>query len=249
MQNEEKFIKKSINNILNQTYLNYELVIVDDNSADNTADIIRSFNDPRIRFFELAKPLGRTKSLNFGLKKSKGQFIAIQDGDDISIDTRLKSSMKIFEKNPDIELIGTKAELIDQNDKYLGEYASKYFLKFDQKKLKIINFLFNTSFIFKKKFFYDEEYIYAQDYKMLLQFLLKSKIFVIKEKLVKIRIHKNSMSHDVNLSKTRLLEKINLLDYVKTNFKNTIEEMIKINFIRLKYNFILVTRLFLRFRK
>ena len=81
--NGERYLKKSIKSILDQTHINFEFIIVDDYSDDASVAVVENFNDKRINF-KLENKFGRTKALNFGLKKCNSDFIAIQDADDIS---------------------------------------------------------------------------------------------------------------------------------------------------------------------
>ena len=91
--NASKYIKSSIQSIINQKYKYWELIIVDDFSSDNSVKIIKKINCKKIRLYKLKKHIGRTESLNYGLKKIKSDFIAILDADDISfkIDYCIKS--------------------------------------------------------------------------------------------------------------------------------------------------------------
>ena len=89
--NTERYLAKSINSILNQKFKNFELIIVDDFSTDESGKILKKFKNKRIKKFFLKKHIGRTPALNFGLKKCKGEFIAILDSDDISLRNRLFS--------------------------------------------------------------------------------------------------------------------------------------------------------------
>lgn len=81
--NSEKFIKESINSVLSQTYHDFELIIIDDASKDNSLDIIRSFNDHRIKILELTTNQGAGFSRNKGIELAQGRFIAFLDSDDI----------------------------------------------------------------------------------------------------------------------------------------------------------------------
>ena len=95
--NNSKYIKYAIQSILNQSYKEFEFLIVDDGSTDNTEEIVKSFIDSRINYIK--KPHeGIAKSLNFGLKKATYDIIAIMDSDDISFPTRLEKQIKLFRK-------------------------------------------------------------------------------------------------------------------------------------------------------
>ena len=82
--NHQRYVYKSIKSILNQSYNNFEFIIINNGSSDSSWDIIKKFKDKRIKIYNLKKNIGRTECLNFGLKKCKGKFIAIQDSDDLS---------------------------------------------------------------------------------------------------------------------------------------------------------------------
>ena len=77
--NHEKFVKTSIKSILSQNYKNFELIVVNNGSSDQSGNIIKKIRDRRIKKFFLKKNIGRTKCLNYGLKKCKGKYVAIQD--------------------------------------------------------------------------------------------------------------------------------------------------------------------------
>ena len=112
--NCEVYIKDSIRSILSQTYSNLELIIIDDKSNDNTVQNVKDIIDSRIKLFTLEKKLGRTKALNFGLKKCSSNFIAIQDADDISENLRLEKQINELQKNDDLGLVGADATYIDE---------------------------------------------------------------------------------------------------------------------------------------
>ena len=83
--NSEKFLRESINSILEQTFKDFEFLIINDGSTDSSREIILSYNDPRITLFDNKNNIGLTKSLNKGLDLAKGEYIARQDADDISL--------------------------------------------------------------------------------------------------------------------------------------------------------------------
>ncbi|MBP8976676.1 MAG: glycosyltransferase [Bacteroidetes bacterium] len=102
--NSERFIKEAIDSILNQTFSDFEFIIVDDGSTDQTARIVESYNDQRIRFFR-CEHLGRTNALNYALKQVATPLVAFMDSDDISFPTRLEEQYKFLEKHPEIGLV------------------------------------------------------------------------------------------------------------------------------------------------
>ena len=237
VHNFEKYIKKSIESILSQSFVDFKLIIVDDLSTDNTVKIINSINDERINLFRLQKKIGRTKALNFGLKKINSDLVAIQDADDISEPDRIEKTINCFNDSR-VGLVCSRSKFIDQNGDEIFNKFNKI-KEFSSKKLKLENFIAHSSITFRVKinsnsFFYDENFIYAQDYKMVLTFLLKSKIHFLDEYLVKIRVHEKNMSNDEKIEKIRILEKIKLLNFVNSNFKNTFLESQLIMFKKIK---------------
>ena len=97
--NSEKYIKDSIESVLSQTYPYWELLIVDDCSTDKTVEIIKSFKDERIRFFQNAVNSGAAISRNWALREAKGKWIAFLDSDDIWLPTKLEEQLKFMVEN------------------------------------------------------------------------------------------------------------------------------------------------------
>jgi glycosyltransferase involved in cell wall biosynthesis len=245
--NAERYLKESIESILHQTFKDFELIIIDDFSSDNSKNIIEKFEDKRLKFFPLDKKLGRTKSLNFGLEKCKFDLIAIQDADDISHPDRLIKCQKKFTENNLIGLIGTNFSFVDSNSKAQIKIKNFFDKKLDN--LKFINSIPHSSIIFdRSKFYkkttYDESFIYAQDYHLILEYFKHSKILLLDEKLVKIRIHPENMTNNSKYKKVKLEENIRLLNYSSKNFKLSIFEKKKILSNKLKNYFKLLFKFY-----
>jgi glycosyltransferase involved in cell wall biosynthesis len=132
--NVEKYIQKSVNSILQQTYRNFELIIVDDCSVDGTYNIVKNMalHDNRIRLFRNKENLKISKTLNFALSQARGNFIARMDGDDISDLRRLERYYHFLQNNKPIHLVGCNLVSIDEDDNVIGK--TQYF--FNQKLIK-----------------------------------------------------------------------------------------------------------------
>lgn len=111
--NAEPYISKAIESILNQTHTYLELLISDDGSTDNTRKIIDAFEDRRIRRFHNSCNIGNLKTINKLFAMTQGDYIAIQDADDWSDESKLELQLKVLEKNLDIALCGTQSIKID----------------------------------------------------------------------------------------------------------------------------------------
>ena len=105
--NAELYLKRAIESILNQTYKNIEFLIINDGSTDNSLAIIKSYSDKRIVLIENDKNSGLIYSLNIGLKKASGKYIARMDADDISYPTRIQKQCAFMENHNEIGILGT----------------------------------------------------------------------------------------------------------------------------------------------
>jgi len=119
--NGEKYLKEAIESILNQTFKNFEFIIINDGSTDRTKRIIHSFQDDRIKYIENEKNIGLTKSLNIGIKEAKGEYLARMDADDVSLNVRLKTQYNFLENNKDIGILGSAMLIIDSNGQVVGK--------------------------------------------------------------------------------------------------------------------------------
>lgn len=111
--NGEKYLRESIDSILNQTFQDFEFLIIDDGSSDRSLEIIKSYQDNRIRIIKNAKNLGISQSLNNGLNLAKGDYIARMDCDDISLPNRFYTQVNFLNRNSEVVVVGSYMDLID----------------------------------------------------------------------------------------------------------------------------------------
>ena len=112
--NGERFLRPAIESILNQTFTDFELLIVDDASTDSTPAIIRSYQDPRIRVIRNERNSGAGYSRNVGLRNARGEYIAVLDADDVAYPQRLAEQVAFLDAHADIVLLGGAQDLIDE---------------------------------------------------------------------------------------------------------------------------------------
>ncbi|CAH6806561.1 Glyco_trans_2-like domain-containing protein [Vibrio chagasii] len=136
--NVELYIEETINSLLNQTYKNIEIIVVDDFSTDQTVSVVENSykNEPKVKLFKNKENKKIAETLNYGIQKSRGKFIARIDGDDISVVDRLERQLDFLMKNDDIDIVGCGVESFDNtgiisvsyypNDPYLLKKISKY---------------------------------------------------------------------------------------------------------------------------
>ncbi len=116
----ERYVAQSIQSVIDQSLTDWELIVIDDASPDGSADVIAKFSDQRIRYIRHEKNKGNAEARNTGILAARGNYIALLDSDDVALPNRLDEQLKHLEKNPDVGLVGTWAELIDESGKKIG---------------------------------------------------------------------------------------------------------------------------------
>ena len=194
--NGERFLEETINSILNQTFKNFELIIVNDDSQDDTLKIIKKYRDERIVLINNQKNLGVTNSINIGLKIAKGKYIASCNSDDISHPKRIEVEFNYLEKHTDIFLVGTSAVFIDESGKEI-----RRFRKYDDYKLlawrlrKSCSIIYPSIMFRNQGFFFDKDFGGATDYNFYYTLLLNGKRLTnLPYFLVKYRVHSGNMT-------------------------------------------------------
>jgi glycosyltransferase involved in cell wall biosynthesis len=240
--NGEKYLNDAIGSIINQTFSDFEFIIINDGSTDSTQMIIDSYNDCRIRKY-YQQNMGLTKALNRGLKIAEGKYIARQDADDISLAQRFCYQVDFLNKNKDVGLVGTHAAAIDSNGKEIGIWKTPISHNKISEQLKRGNSFAHGSVMLRKKTIqeiggYREKFMYTQDYDLWLRISEKFKTANIGKVLYRSRrtsksISKSKLSDQINfhilaqqLAKERQEGKRDSLEKIDTN--NIGPELIKI---------------------
>lgn len=194
--NAEKFIVETIESILSQFFTNFELIIIDDCSEDNSLRLVKRFVDKRIHIYRNKKNLGVAKTLNIGLSKALGKFIARCDADDINLQDRFLRQIQFLKKNKNYVLVGSNAEIFFEDKQYT--YLTKMPLshKQIQRRILIKNPFIHSTVMFRKEAIikagsYNALFNGAEDYELWLRMIQIGKVKNLKKALVKRRIHKN----------------------------------------------------------
>ena len=193
--NAEKYLRQAMESILTQTCIDFEFIIVDDASTDNSSKIINSYDDKRIRVINNQANIGLTKSLNIGIKHAQGDYIARQDADDISLPNRLKAQLRHFQHYPETALLGTSAYGIDADGKIQGEIIV---MADPRTRLSERNRFCHGSTMFKTQIVrelggYNELFKYCQDYELWLRIAQYHNVRNLTEILYKQRFHPESV--------------------------------------------------------
>lgn len=215
--NAEKFLRESIQSILDQTYINLELLIFDDGSTDKTRQIASQFSqsDSRIRLFTEDNNQGIVSALNRGLESSKGKYIARMDADDICLPPRIEKQVEYLELNPEIGLLGCRIQYIDEYGKltllpdfsFHGDVEIRWNLNF-LNPFYHPTVMFRKSIIEKNELRYDPHAIHVEDYELWGRYLMFSKGENLPEILLHYRIHSDSVGSIHGCSQNRLAAKI-----------------------------------------
>ncbi len=208
--NGERYLAQAINSILNQTYTDFEFIILDDCSTDSTTQILQTYTDTRLKIVRNPQNLGLTKSLNLGLQMAQGDYIARQDADDISMPTRLAEQVEFLDAHPEIVLVSGNIEQIDADGKKIGflnraapsDWVRWYMLFYN-------HVSGHSQVMFRRAAAlqvggYNEERRYSQDYELWLKLLTLGEIAMLPRTWLQWR------THGANISTQKFAEQENL---------------------------------------
>ena len=197
--NTSNFIAESIQSVIDQTYENWELIIVDDCSTDNTDEVVAKFTDKRIRYFKNEKNSGAALSRNRALREARGEWIAFLDSDDLWNPDKLEHQINFMNEHG-YTLSYTEYEKIDEESKPLRIYVSGP-EKVNKHKIYNYDYIGQLTMMYSAKKFgliQIKDIKKNNDYAIRLQLYKKSDTcaYLLKENQAKYRIRKVSISHD-----------------------------------------------------
>ena len=167
--NGEKHLQEAVDSILNQTFKNFEFIVINDGSTDSTAEILKSFFDERMIIINQDNRRGLTKSLNRAVSSARGEYVARMDADDVSLPERLGQQVAFLDEHTDVALLGCNFYEIDDS----GNIVARKELIPENEEIKwrllFHNCYGHSTTIFRKECFsavdgYDESIFYSQDY-------------------------------------------------------------------------------------
>jgi hypothetical protein len=223
--NAEKYIEESIESILKQTFNDFELIVINDGSTDQTKEKILSFTDKRIRYIENKKNLGLIDTLNKGLFFSNGVYIARMDADDLCKENRFEKQIDFFLKDRDVDILGTNIHLLN------SESYIKYKLTNEENRIELLlqpvvahpSVMMKKESIQKHRLFYDKAADCAEDYKLWIDATLCGlSIKNIGEYLLDYRIHTNQISTKYRQQQIEISNYIRIV-YAECFFKSIIK--------------------------
>jgi glycosyltransferase involved in cell wall biosynthesis len=204
--NCEKFIYETIQSVLSQTFKDYEIIIIDDGSKDKTQEIIKSFSDPRVKYY-YQKNQGTAASRNKAVELSNGEYIALLDHDDLWEPKKLEMQVAHLEANPKVGLVYSDAYIIQEGKaKHL-----RFFELTRPHRGKVTLQLLKGDFVHclttvirkdlvKKAGYFSREFNFAEEYELYLRLSLLTEFDFINQPLARYRVHSTNLSRNIRLA-------------------------------------------------
>ena len=232
--NCQPYIEESVNSILNQTFTDFEFIIIDDCSTDGTFEYLQSLTDPRIKLIRKTENTGYTISLNMGLDIAQGKYIARMDGDDISVHTRFEKQVAFMNANPEVVVCGGAYEIIGSNHKIIHKSSNEDIV------LELISFChFGHPTVFMRNITlksnnikYDIDYEPAEDYKMWTILWEYGKLANLTDVLLYYRVHPNQTTSQRGQIQSEIAKNISIEYVLKLSSGNANAEIFSTSRIR-----------------
>ena len=200
--NGERFLRPAIQSILNQTFRDFELIAIDDCSTDGTLQILREFKDDRMRIVCNERNLGIAGTFNNGIAAARGEYVALQDHDDISLPTRLECQVAYLDKHAQVGMVGSSCKVMDE----AGTLVPHWPVEYDDAKLRWSLLwrcpFFHTTVMVRRRaieeaggYSSDPKYRFAEDYDLMSRVALRRSVANIPQLLGCWRMHSMSASH------------------------------------------------------
>ena len=193
------YLRSAIDSILAQSFTDFEFLVIDDCSQDDTPAILHSYHDERIKVFRNPERLRLTPSLNFGLQMAQGHYLARQDADDLSFPNRLERQLAYLMEHRSTALLGTWAEILDKDGRSMGEICPALSGTLLKWVMLFNNRITHSSIILDKEKAihmggYSDSMPVAQDYDLWCRLMNAYPIAILHEKLLGLRLHPESIS-------------------------------------------------------
>ena len=223
------YLRESIESLLNQTYGDFELLVVNDGSADESGSIIRSFRDSRIRLVEHERNQGIVASLNDGISLSRGIYIARMDQDDIALPGRLERQILFMEDHPGVGAVGSWVRTLGDPEERTLRYPSgpeeiRCRLFFENAMAHSTLFL-RKRVIEESRLRYRDSYQGAEDYDLWVRISEMSRLENLQEVLLLYRLHPGQMTRRSEFSPDRMADKVRAGQISKLGIIPTEEEL------------------------
>ena len=209
--NVEKYVQEAIESILKQTYKAFKLLILDDCSTDNTAKIVKGFNDERIHYVRQEKNLGLADNLNVGIELADTEYLARMDGDDISVATCLEKQINYLDSHPETGVCGVGLKFFGARDATLFFPEKNDDIRVEQLfGNAVIQPMFRRSIFIENNLRYKTSAFPAEDYRMWSECMNYTKIYNLQEVLFHYRTHAAQISTEKKEEQIRKSNEVRL---------------------------------------
>jgi glycosyltransferase involved in cell wall biosynthesis len=214
--NAERFLNEAIESILNQSFAHFEFLIIDDGSTDQTASIVKSYHDPRIRFCRNEKNLGISATLNKGITLASCDIIARMDADDISLSERLRKQYNYMSLHPNCAMVSSWAEVITEDKRFIR--LERYRSEFYYYNLTFECWIYHPTVMFRKSCveavgMYSQ--MYSEDYDLFWKISTRYRIGNISEPLLRYRISSTSLNTVLKKDEYHEANELNVLRNIR----------------------------------
>lgn len=195
--NGRQYLREAIESILTQSYRNFEFIIINDGSTDDSEEIILSYTDNRIKYIKNEKNIKLIATLNNGLAMAAGKYIARMDADDISLPQRLERQVAFMESNPEMTLAGTWFESIGDIARVVKYESDINLIRFKmlyQTQFCHPSVIVRRSIIDQIPVLFDPAYIHAEDYELFSRIAYTYQVGNLPEVLLRYRVHQSNVS-------------------------------------------------------
>jgi glycosyltransferase involved in cell wall biosynthesis len=191
--NAARFLDESVRSILEQTFRDLELLLIDDASSDDSAAALSRFRDPRLRVLRNSRNIGIAATLNRGIEEACGEYIARMDADDIACPQRLERQLNFMERHPDVGVLGTWVRLFGDQPRVIvrqpiGADVVKAYLVFDNP-LFHPTVMMRRSVLLERNLRYNPEFSRTEDYELWMRAATCCRLDNLPEALVRMRVH------------------------------------------------------------
>lgn len=241
--NGAKYLRQAMDSALNQTYRNFELLIIDDGSTDESLGIIGSYQDERIRLLRNDRNMGLFETRKRGVEEARGKYFATLDCDDIAPLNRLEIQLQYFKTNPESAVCAGRIKYIDEASNHTGQVS---IIKGDQDFLRSLliftNFLYNSTTMIRtnilKEFQYRPGYEPAEDFDLFERITTKYQIGVLPDLLSYYRVHTSNTSNLKSQNRKRAEREIIERQLQRYGFSFTDDDIgIHLNFTTNEFEF------------
>jgi glycosyltransferase involved in cell wall biosynthesis len=214
MFNGAAYLAEAIESVLTQTFSDWELIVIDDGSSDDSLSIAQSYTDPRIRILKNPQNLGLPLTRNRGLDEARGRYVAFLDCDDIALPQRLQEQINFLEANPGIAAVGASVQPIDANGLASGpDWRSPGNAAYCKTRLLFGAYFVTSSFTARAEIFrtdrFDPSIPLAEDFDLYNRLCARHCLVNLPQTLIQYRIHGNNVTSTRRQALRQSLEEIN----------------------------------------